>query len=353
MRSAVHKAALIHDIINVHHLDVLALQETWISADSPPAVQADVAPCGYSVLHAHRLLVHGGSTRGGELAIIHCESVAARRIALPISTLPSSFEAQVVALGPASHQTVLINIYRPPSSSVLVFLDELADLITAFGVRIPVELVLCGDLNCLGTDGSLVDDDLASLLDTFGLCRHVCEPTRVANLLDILASEDVSSVSNLVVDDAGLISDHRLIIASVRLCLPARHAPPYTFRNIENVNLRQFEQPLYSPELFTAPTIIVDAFTEQLMSVVTRELNLVAPQQTRNKRRPKASSKWLSPEAIRTKRLRRRLERRRKTSGLDANRITYRAASRMANKAINESRRSQNNQRISECVDSK
>ena len=125
-----------------------------------------------------------------------------------------------------------------------MFLDELADFITAFDVRVPIKLVLCGDLNCPETDGSYVDDDLASLLDTCGLRQHVCEPTRGANLLDILASEDVSSVSNLVVDDAGLISDHRLIIASVRLFLSARRATPYTFRDIKNVNHRQCEQPL-------------------------------------------------------------------------------------------------------------
>ena len=321
--------------------------------NSPPAVQADVAPCGYSVLHVHRPLIHGGPTRGGGLAIIHSESVAARSIALPISTPSSSCKAQVDALDPASHQTVLINIYRPPSSSVPVFLDEHAGLITAFGVQVPGKLVLYGDLNCPGTDGSHVDDDVASLLDTFSLHQHACEPTRGANLLDILALEDVLSVSNLVFDDAGLISDHRLIIASVRLCLPARHATPYMFRDIKNVNHSQFEQALYSSELFTAPTSTFDAHTEQHVSVVTRKLDLVAPVQTRNKRCPKDSSKWLSPEPICAMSLRRRLARCWKTSGLDTNRTTYRAACRMVNKAINESRRSQHRQRISECVDSK
>ena len=86
--------------------------------------------------------------------------------------------------------------------------------------------------------------------------------------------------------------------------------------------------------------------------MVTRELDLATPVQTRNKRRPKASSKWLSPEIICAKRLR-RLEHRWKTSGLDTDQTTYRAACRMANKAINESRNSQHSQRISECIDSK
>ena len=51
--------------------------------------------------------------------------------------------------------------------------------------------------------------------------------------------------------------------------------------------------------------------------------------------------------------LHRRVERRWKTNGLDTDRTTYRVACRMANKAINESRRSQHSQRISECVNLK
>ena len=38
VRSAVHKAALIHDVIDSHRLDLLVLTETWMSADRPAAV---------------------------------------------------------------------------------------------------------------------------------------------------------------------------------------------------------------------------------------------------------------------------------------------------------------------------
>ena len=97
----------------------------------------------------------------------------------------------------------------------------------------------------------------------------------------------------------------------------------------------------------------VDSFTEQLVSVVTRELNRVAPLQTRNRRRPKASSKWLSPDAIRSKRHGRKLERRCRSNELDADRTAYRATCRVANKVINESRRSYHSRRITSCADSK
>ena len=39
----VGKAALIHDVISHHHLDVLIVTETWMRADQPPAIVDDIA----------------------------------------------------------------------------------------------------------------------------------------------------------------------------------------------------------------------------------------------------------------------------------------------------------------------
>jgi len=58
VRSACHKAALIHDVIHDNHLDMLCLTETWIPADAPDAIKLDCAPPGYAVLLRH----HGLST---------------------------------------------------------------------------------------------------------------------------------------------------------------------------------------------------------------------------------------------------------------------------------------------------
>ena len=64
VRSAVHKAALLHDMISENKLDIMALQETWIPPDAPPAIVDDIAPPGFTAYHVHR------PTRGGGLAII-------------------------------------------------------------------------------------------------------------------------------------------------------------------------------------------------------------------------------------------------------------------------------------------
>jgi len=47
--AAVHKVALIHDIVADRSLDVLAMTETWITLDEPDAVKLDIAPRGFQV----------------------------------------------------------------------------------------------------------------------------------------------------------------------------------------------------------------------------------------------------------------------------------------------------------------
>ena len=48
------RAVLIHDVIADNRLEVLANTETWIPSDVPDAVSMDIAPPGFSVIHAHR-----------------------------------------------------------------------------------------------------------------------------------------------------------------------------------------------------------------------------------------------------------------------------------------------------------
>ena len=52
--SAVHKAALIQDIMGEHKLDILAVNETWIVTDDPDAIKFQMTPPGFSIEHTHR-----------------------------------------------------------------------------------------------------------------------------------------------------------------------------------------------------------------------------------------------------------------------------------------------------------
>src|SRR5206468_274945 len=64
VRSAVNKAAVIHDIIDSEGLDVLVLTETWFRKDDPPAILDDLAPEGFRIVHWFRSALGKGKGRG-------------------------------------------------------------------------------------------------------------------------------------------------------------------------------------------------------------------------------------------------------------------------------------------------
>ena len=77
-------------------------------------------------------------------------------------------------------------------------------------------------------------------------------------------------------------------------------------------------------------------------------LDELAPVQQGNKSREKTNARRLSNEAVAAKRLRRKLERRWKSTGVEADRVEYRAACRIASDSINSSRNQHRHQHIIE-----
>jgi hypothetical protein len=108
--SAVHKAAVIHDVISSHHLDVMALTETWMKAPDPSAITHDVAPPGYVVHHRFRAVDDGGS-----VAFVCRQGI--KLSAIDISANIASFESLTWKLVDHRRRVNLAATYRPPSSS--------------------------------------------------------------------------------------------------------------------------------------------------------------------------------------------------------------------------------------------
>ena len=130
-------------------------------------------------------------------------------------------------------------------------------------------MVLCGDVNCPGVDGTCVDDSLALLLDSLGLHQLLTSPTRDDSLLDILATDTAESLSDVEIDNAGCISDHRLVHANITFSVPITRVMTSTFWNIKNIVQASFEAVLRHSVLFESPATTVDAFTDQMVNIIT------------------------------------------------------------------------------------
>ena len=234
-----------------------------------------------------------------------------RRIArLYVTSLsPRTFEAQLVRVGlPPSSHTVL-HIYRSQwKSTVAEFVDELSDAIASLNANYTDNLVVCGDVNCPGPTTSSVDVGLAEMLDSLGLTQLVGSPTHDNNLLDVLALTSSTLITNVAVDDAGLISDHRIVTANVNVRSP-KPTVAYTWRQLQKVDPSTFESAIRQSELFTSPAVGTNDYPEQLVCVVSQHFDVMAPLRHGLRRPPKPITKWLSPEAVAELCVRRRLER--------------------------------------------
>jgi len=349
VRSAANKAALIHDIINDYSIDLLALQETWIQPNAPPAIKQDIAPSGFAVDHAPRPCIAGGPSRGGGLAVIHRDTCSVRSINLNFQ--PSSFELQSVIVY-VSPPILLLNIYQPHFPAQSVFFDELTTVLANAVVETPARVVLCGDLNCPGVGpGPSINDKLDDALTSCGLVQHVKQPTRDENLLDIIATADADTVSNVRVVDCGTISDHCLVTALVQSRRPPPPLVQFSYRDIKRINVADFEQSLRRTSVFTAPADTVDAFAAQLQSCVTELLDKHAPLKQVRKRASSSTVNWLTADAIAAKRERRRLERVWQRSRTNSDRVAYRAACRRTNLLINNSRSAFIRSELESCTD--
>jgi Reverse transcriptase (RNA-dependent DNA polymerase)/Endonuclease-reverse transcriptase len=343
-RSAINKGALVRDIIESNQLDILAINETWITADDPDSIRLDAAPPNYVTRHFHCSNPGRKTKRNGGLAIIHRETLTVRPHPLQTTLSVTSFHFQAVNIISSNFSFLLINIYRWPDSNLNTFITELDTLLSAATTAISTDrLVVCGDFNCPGATASTIRDDLSTTIDAFGLKQLVTSPTHSGpygdSLLDlVITAKDSTLLDNLAVCNTHGVSDHCLVKWTVARCLNRRQPTTVFYRNLKSLDLDAFRTALSNSPLFTAPEDTVDGFASQIDDVVTDILDQLAPIRQLKKCPGKKINRWLSDAAIEAKRLRRRLERRWKATGDILARRSYRAICRQANKLINESR---------------
>ena len=338
IRSVIHKSALLHTLIKENNLDVIALCETWTSADDPPAILHDAAPSGFQVSHVPRSSSVPGK-RGGGLAVIHKNTVVLRTMQL--STAVSTFELQSVVLRFARSGCLLLNVYRPPHQAPSQrFFNELADVLMEASTEYPGAIILCGDVNCAGVTRQTIDENLQLVLNNADFDQHVSTPTRESSILDIMASSRFNSpIKSVKVIDSHLISDHWLVKAVVDFNIAPTAAVQRNWRQLRNIDYNALDHTLMCSTLVTDISVDVDSYADDIVSVVLRELDKLAPVKTTSKsNRVLPCDAFLSAEARHSIHVRRRLERVWLRKGNDTVRKEYRQACREANKCINDSR---------------
>ena len=283
-RSSVNEAALIHDVVNDHRLDIVAVTETWMLSDNPAAIKQDITPVGYHVLHACR----GSSAnlhRGGGVAIIHRDSFNVSTVDLGCFT---EFEYLSVKLRSPTAPSQITCIYRPPGSVSNAFCDDLSNMFDQLLLSGQQQIV-CGDFNSPGDDGKLSVVDCRSCCHSYNQQQLVTHSTHQAgNILDliIVPEQSIDFVRDVTV---------QLVVTQWPLSssLSARSSPPcpqtvsHTSRDIKRIDLQSFRRGIYTPRLYDADvmeSLSTDAYTELFESEVTWVLDVCAPLRTKTRR---------------------------------------------------------------------
>ena len=359
INSVVQKGPLVIDLIDNYRLDAVAVCETKLVHDDPTAIKRDCVPDGYDVMHLPRPSA-SRRTRGGGLCFIYrCDSLSVKSHRLQPAVKYRSFECQLLVINAARDSSTtgytLAIIYRPPSSSVAEFYDDLSDMLDKLGDVIDTDrFVACGDFNCSGDSSTSVSADLQTLFDAHGLRQFVTAPTRstsdVSNLLDLVVGRVGSNcVTQVTVQPSHNASDHDIVTWTWTLSRskPARQLIEYEFRSLKKINWASFQADVLHSELYTDAANTTDEFADQLDTVISKILDRHCPLQRRKRfASTRRDNRWLSPEAVDAKRQRRRLERRWRSTRTVADYVAYRKSCRAANKAIVESRGHFYNDRI-------
>src|SRR5260221_4904899 len=269
------KPFLLADFISDFSIELLAISETWLSPDTPPAHISSFTPDGFSFIHSPRLIGHGGG-----VGLMY-------RSYLNLSHLPipsfSSFEAIAASFKISSSSYTILNVYRPPSLSVPLFLSDFTQLLESL-VPLKSDLLITGDFN-IHIDQKLDPQTISfnTLLATFDLSQHVTFKTHIAgHTLDLLITRSDSTLATSVDWTIPFLSDHYAIIAS--LSIPTTARPPLvkkTFRTLSKIHLPSFRHDLVNSSIFVDPQTTLLTHNTQIHDCLITLLDKHAPLITR------------------------------------------------------------------------
>ena len=211
VQSLTNKTEAVSETIVDESLDVMALSETW-HADSGDVRLRLATPPGYAVVdNARSTMVRRSTDRGGGVAIIYRKHLRCSMVPLPSCT---TFESICVRLSSTSGPIIMLNLYRPGSGRpTALFFNELASVFEVLVLH-SCPVVIGGDFNVHIQDADDPDTRrLSDLLSSFDMLQHVTGPThRRGGTLDLVITFGWCKPDDLVVDPAGIISDHSLVV---------------------------------------------------------------------------------------------------------------------------------------------
>ena len=324
-RSMNNKVTVLCDIIVQDKLDVLAVQETWLSGNEKD--NCALAEIARTLPHFDFVQSPRISSRGGGVCVL-------AKKGFKMSTNKTcdypSFEYMDINISRGSSTIRLFNIYRPPPSqknklTKSMFLDDFSKFLEST-ISIPCEILILGDFN---VHFDVADDRFASafrdLLDTAGLRQGVTEKThKSGHILDLMISRHASNtISGRVRVHPGTPSDHHAVNCRLNLFPPRAPRKTIQYRKIRQIVVDDFKRDIESSSVIANPSAcdldsLVDQFNAVLQDLLDKHAPLVEKTVTVRHNTP-----WYNDELRSAKQEKRRAERKYMKSQLEVHKQIY------------------------------
>ena len=244
---------LIKEVVLDKKFDILRVSESWLNS-SISDIELDIP--GYNIYCLDRTNKPGGSVCTSVKQNLKVECLQ------HLSSITSSGLHQLWLKSQAgNYRSFLIcTVYRPPSSTLDCFDNELCDARTsAMPMNKPIYIL--GDLNCnLLNSSDPASQALVNFCTSFNLSQMITQPTRVtessATLIDVI----LTSHENLIIDTKVMpssISDRDLIYAVLKL-KRKRPKPVCIMTRI----FKNYQQDDFLWDISMVPWCIVDCFDD-------------------------------------------------------------------------------------------
>ena len=177
-------------------------------------------------------------------------------------------------------------LYRPPASSVQVFLEDFLSYI-GFLSSLSSSFVVCGDFNIHEDSTSPFVSELKSVFDACCLTQDIEFPTHLhVHTLDLLlAPTEFSAISE--VHGPCFISDHKIISCLIDFQSAGNHQNKVvTFRPYLKINVDRFKEDLVASAFVANPSDDIDTIYEQYVSSLSDLLDIYAPLKMKHLAKP-------------------------------------------------------------------
>ena len=292
INSLIAKLDWIRLILRRCSVDVLALSETKLD---------DSISNNFLCVEGFELFRNDRSRHGGGVCLYVSSKLCSSSLPAPDSLQNLEVILAEIRL-PGKLKSIVGAIYRPPSSSVSIFIDSLSSMLDHIYSASFSDVLLMGDINVDLSSSSKTSTQVSDCLDLLQLKNLITSPTRVtsstSSLLDVALSSMPSSFTAPASIDASGISDHNLICVARKVHLSSSRPPRFSRKPRSDSSALDFIEDLYH-----VPWSVISSFTDVndqwdtwkslFLDVVNRHFPLSS-----SRRRKHSSLPWMTKQII-------------------------------------------------------